>query len=193
MALRDELNRISERERNPRISEEEVYQQIVNDYYRVAIKDVIVNQYKSNPNAGTISGSFSLSDWSVYYSRAEYEKIKPDSYYYHSGSDNDGGYSVRLKPVTEVTMKEHFASATICVRITPLGEKVYRDLCQLARRDEITLSQPQAFYYYEQYGMGILSPKKGRIPVQIGVPFKGKSASPRANGVSVEVSFSYRV
>ena len=135
MALRDELDRM-QIPKPQTISDEEVYRILISRMYRYQIVEPIKREVAKGKTQ--IEGSFTLSYGTICDERFPSNKLENSQIcIVENGYDGDPD-SFRFKPL--YTYKNGFFKTT--VSLTPLGERVYRDLKRLAQNDQVFLSEP---------------------------------------------------
>ena len=191
MSLRDEINSF----RNPPIpanaySDEEVFTQLVRLLYERSIRNVVKQFFESNPSASHFSQEIVFWNHSVSIvpcDDSEFNRYINGSSVYAKREDS----IVFKEPFYKFERKKALGKNKI-IYITPLGERVYKALQELAARDGIVFDGLKACYYCQFHSWG--TTKTETIYPPLGVWFAGKDPDHwkhRSGGnVSIVVSFS---
>lgn len=152
MGLKDELDSIAE-ERAKReaqmLSDEEVYNVLSTSMYNKLIVNVIKKAVSEGQTQ--IEGEFILSYATMYLDGISWERLSKITSVYEIKAGYDEPDSVCFRDLYVVHKPMLFKGPR--VELTPLGERVYRDLKELALKDQVLLSEPyQKVGYGKAYG-----------------------------------------
>lgn len=139
MSLRDELELI-EHERYKReaqlLSDEEVYQMLVQSMYERSITDYIKRQVSEGKTK--IVGEFVFAGGIEINDKVPWDKLSSESTVYKMVPGYECSDSCEFRAL--YVYKKGFFKKD--VYLTPLGERVYKDLQRLAQKDQVILSEP---------------------------------------------------
>ena len=194
MSLRDDI--LDERAKEaktmpPTYTDEEVYQQIISCRHRAVVLS-IRGYFKNNPDASTWSSRYSIIGIGTGIAREEIPKYRKDSTFYALSRDLYDHDHVFLRSPTYTFTHKGWWGRNKVIALTPLGERVLKDLTDLAARDGIT-ARPELTYAVSTIDMGTNRKKVFCVHPQPGVPFAGPDVKEysRSSRLSINAEIVY--
>lgn len=148
MGLKDELDSIAEeriKKEAQMLREDEVYKVLLESMYNQYIVEVIKKGVSEGKTQ--IEGEFTLSYSTTFLDGISWERLSKATSVYEIKAGYDEPDRCCFRDLFVVNKPTLFKGPR--VELTSLGEKVYRDLKELALKDQVLLSEP-----YQEVGYG---------------------------------------